>query len=294
MSTQSLAARVRAGQTVWTAGVYDALSALLAQQAGFTAVMSSGFGVSASFLGKPDMELYSMSENLNVVSNIAQAVSIPVIADTDTGYGNALNVMRCVREFERAGVAAMIFEDQESPKRCPAVANQIAILPIDEAAAKIRAAVSARSNPDVLIVARTDAMDEAEGIERAQAYAEAGADLIQPISKGFRNKDAMFRLREACGLPLSLQIMGWLAEDFAPDDIEQVAGFAVFPLVGLLSATKALQENFAALVAARSAAMLPQPMTDIADFKSLIGFSELEVLQHQFLLGNPVLQPENA
>jgi methylisocitrate lyase len=285
MTTQSLAARVRAGETVWTAGAYDALSALLAQQAGFTAIMSTGFGVSASFLGKPDMELYSMSENLTVVSNMLQTVSVPVIADTDTGYGNALNVMRTVREFERAGVSAMIFEDQEAPKRCPAVANQVEILPIDEAAGKIRAAVSARTNPDTLIVARTDAMDEAEGIERAQAYVEAGADLIQPISKGFKDQDAIFRLREACGKPLSLQIMGWLAQDFAPDDIEQVAGFAVFPLVGLLSATKALQENFAQLVQDRSAKTLPREMTDISEFKSLIGFSELEQIQTQFLVG---------
>jgi methylisocitrate lyase len=285
MTNTSLAARIRAGETVWVAGVYDSLSALLAQQAGFSAVMSSGFAVSASFLGQPDMELYSMSENLTVVSNITQAVDIPVIADTDTGYGNALNVMRTVREFERAGVGAMIFEDQISPKRCPAVANKIEILPIDEAAAKIRAAVSARTNPDVLIVARTDAMDEAEGIERAQAYVEAGADLIQPISKGFTHQDAIFRLREACGRPLSLQIMGWLAKDFAPDDIEQVAGFAVHPLVGLLTATHALQQNFKTLLADRSGAALPQGMADIGDFKKVIGFGQLEELQSQFLTG---------
>ena len=288
MTTRSLATRIRSGETVWTAGVDDALSALLAQQAGFTAVMSSGFGVSASFLGKPDMELYSMSENLTVVSNIVQAASIPVIADADTGYGNALNVMRTVREFERAGVKAMISEDQESPKRCPAVANQVEILPVDEAAAKIRAAVTARTDPETLIVARTDAMDEGDGIERAQAYAEAGADLIQPISKGFKSPDAIFRLREACARPLSLQIMSWLAQDFAPDDIERIAGFAVFPLVGLLSATRALQDTFARLLQDRSAKALPHDMTDIAEFKTLIGFSELEVVQRQFLTGNPV------
>lgn len=285
MVQQTLASRIRAGETVWVAGAYDALSALLAQQAGFTAVMSTGFGVSASFLGKPDMELYSMSENLSVVRNMVQTVTVPVIADTDTGYGNALNVMRTVREFERAGVSAMIFEDQQAPKRCPAVANQVEILPIDEAAGKIRAAVSARTNSDTLIVARTDAMDEAEGIERAQAYVEAGADLIQPISKGFTDQDAIFRLREACGKPLSLQIMGWLAQSFAPDDIEQIAGFAVHPLIGLLSATAALRENFARLAQDRSGQALPCAMTDISDFKSLIGFTELEQVQSRFLVG---------
>lgn len=287
MPTASLATRIRNGETVWAAGAYDALSAKLAEQAGFTAIMSTGFGISASFLGKPDMELYSMSENLTVVSNMVQSVSIPVIADADTGYGNALNVMRTVREFERAGVSAMIFEDQESPKRCPAVANQVAILPVDEAAAKIRAAVETRSDPDVLIVARTDAMSEADGIERAIAYAEAGADLIQPISKGFPDQDAIFRLHEACKRPLSLQLMSWLEKDFAPHDVEKVAGFAVFPLVGLLTATRALQDNLAVLARDKSVKNLPHGMTDLGDFKKLIGFEELETVQQSFLVGQP-------
>lgn len=173
--------------------------------------------------------------------------------------------------------------DQQAPKRCPAVVNRIEILPIEEAAGKIRAAVPARAHVDTLIVARTDAKDEAEGIERAQAYVEAGADLIQQISKGFTDQDAIFRLREACGKPLSLQIMGWLAAEFSPDDIELVAGFAVHPLVGLLSTTKALQENYAELLAHRSERNLPRSMTDIAEFKSLIGFSEMERVQSKFM-----------
>ena len=115
----SLAQEIEAGRTVWSAGAYDALSALLIEEAGFPSIMTTGFGISASHLGQPDMELYTMSENLDVVAKIIDVVSIPVIADTDTGYGNAINVIRTVREFERAGVAAMIFEDQESPKRCP-------------------------------------------------------------------------------------------------------------------------------------------------------------------------------
>ena len=98
-----------------------------------------------------------MTENLNVVRNIANAVDVPVVADTDTGYGNAMNVMRTVREFEQAGVCAMIFEDQTAPKRCPAAANQLEIIPAHEHAGKIRAAVEARRDPDTLIIARTDA-----------------------------------------------------------------------------------------------------------------------------------------
>ena len=203
----------RAGRTVWAAGAYDALSARLIEEAGFTAAMTTGFGISASHLGQPDMELYTMSENLTVVGKIVDAVSIPVIADTDTGYGNAINVMRTVREFERAGVAAMIFEDQESPKRCPAAANEVEILTLEEGAAKIRAAAYARNSADTLIIARTDAMDEAEAIDRGQAYVDAGADLVQPISKCFSDFDGLARFREAVGVPLSLQLLGWLESD---------------------------------------------------------------------------------
>ena len=111
--------RVLNQKTVWAAGAYDALSALYIQKAGFDAVMTSGFGVSASFLGMPDAELYTMSENLAVVRNVANVVNIPLIADIDTGYGNAINAMRTVREFEAAGCSAVIMEDQVSPKRCP-------------------------------------------------------------------------------------------------------------------------------------------------------------------------------
>ncbi len=277
-------AAARAGDTVWVAGCHDALSAKLAEQAGFPAVLTSGFGVSASLLGAPDMELYTMSENLTVVHNVTNAVSVPVIADGDTGYGNAINVMRTVREFEKAGAAAIIFEDQEAPKRCPAVASSVDILPLGEGAGKIRAAVEARRDPDTLIVARTDAMTEDEAIMRARAYVDAGADLIQPISKCFKDADGLKRLREACGRPLSLQILGWLETDLSRDDIEAVAGLACFPVVSLMSAAEALRQNFARLMQDKSTADLPQPVMAMNDFKSFIGFPELEALQAKFLV----------
>ncbi len=275
----------RSGQTVWAAGAYDALSARLIEEAGFAAAMTTGFGISASHLGQPDMELYTMSENLDVVGKIVDVVSIPVIADTDTGYGNAINVMRTVREFERAGVAGMIFEDQESPKRCPAAANQVEILPLEEAAAKIRAAVHARRSNDTLIIARTDAMDESEAVERAQAYVEAGADLVQPISKCLSDFEGLARFREAAGVPLSLQLLGWLETDLAPGQVEQLAGLAVFPLVALMTASAALRANLGTLAKRRSSAQLPNGVTTMGDFKSLIGFEELEATQGRFLVG---------
>ena len=277
-------ARLKAGKTVWTAGAYDALSAKLAEEAGFGAVMSTGFGVSASHLGMPDLELYTATENLNVVRNMANAIDIPLIADADTGYGNAINVMRTVRDFEQGGVAAMIIEDQEVPKRCPAVANGVELLPMDEGCAKIKAAVEARRDSNTLIIARTDAFDEDSAIARAKSYVDAGADLIQPISKCFSNFAGLKRLREACGVPLSLQILGWLEKDLDPAQIEDVAGLAVFPLVALMSATQAIRSNLSVLAKSHKTDGLPQSVTSMTDFKQFIGFEEYEAKQAKFLL----------
>ena len=276
---------LKAGRTIWTAGAYDALSALLIERAGFDAVFTTGFGISASHLGQPDVELYTMTENLGVVRNMVSAVKKPVIADGDTGYGNVINVMRTVREFERAGVAGIVFEDQIMPKRCPAAATNIEVLPREEAVRKIRAAVDARTNPDFLIVARTDAGTVEETIARAKLYAEAGADLIQPISRTMKNFADLQRLREACGRPLSLQILGWLESELTPQQIESVAGLAVFPLVPLMTLTSAIERNLQQLVKDKHARNLPLPQTSMADFKKLIGFGAIEELQQRYELG---------
>ncbi len=275
---------LKTGETIWAAGAFDALSAKLIEEAGFPALMTSGFGVSASHLGQPDAELYTMTENLAVVRNVVQAVGVPVVADIDTGYGNAINVMRTIREFEMSGVSAVILEDQEGPKRCPAAADRVEILPKAEGVSKIRAAVEARQDSDMVIVARTDAVTEEDAIDRARAYAAAGADLIQPISRCFKDIAGLRRLREAVGKPLSLQVIGWLETDLSREEIEEVAGLAVYALVPLMTATQALRDNLAALWRDRSTQSLPLPVTSMGDFKKMIGFSQVELLQSQFLL----------
>ena len=284
MTTPARALRqiLESGRTIWSAGAYDALSAILIDRAGFDAVFTTGFGISASHLGQPDVELYTMTENLGVVRNVVSAVKRPVIADGDTGYGNVINVMRTVREFERAGVAGIVFEDQVLPKRCPAAATKVDVLPAAEAARKIRGAVEARRDRDFLIVARTDADSVEESIERACLYAEAGADLIQPISKTMKNFEHLRKLREACGRPLSLQILGWLEKELTPAQIESVAGLAVFPLVPLRTITAAMRSNLAQVAANKHARGLPLPQTSMEDFKKLIGFSEIEKIQNRF------------
>lgn len=277
--------RLNSGATLWFAGAQDALSARLVDQSAFDGVFTTGFGISASLLGQPDMELYTLSENLNVVDHIANVVSKPIFADADTGYGNVLNVQRTVRAFEKAGVAALSIEDQFSPKRCPAAAVASVVLPVAEAVAKIHAAVDARRDDDLLIVARTDVMDPEEALERAARYCEAGADLIQPISRTFGSHADLVKLRQVCGRPLSLQLMEgtWMAA-LNREQIESVAGLATYPIVGLLSIVHALRTNLDALAARRGKPMgeLPCPRTTMAEFKHVIGWHELEQRQAQF------------
>lgn len=284
---RDFAERIKSGRTIWSAGAYDALSARFIQAAGFDAVMTSGFGVSASHLGLPDAELYTMSENLAVVRNVVNVVDIPLIADIDTAYGNAINAMRTVREFEQAGVAAMIIEDQVSPKRCPICVGGVEVVSIEEAVGKITAAVEARRNPDVIIVARTDVATEAEAMERGRAYVKAGADIIQPISKTFTSIDGLKAMRQACGVPLSLQILGWLEKDLDPAEIESVAGMATFALVPLMTAATALQENLTQLMRDRSSKNLPRPRMAHDPFIDFIGFGEIETAQLKYLSNAP-------
>jgi methylisocitrate lyase len=159
-------------------GVFNALTARLAEQVGFRVVYATGAGIANSLLGLADVGLLTMKEMLDQVNYIVNAVGVPVIADVDTGYGNALNVYRTVREFEKAGVAAVQIEDQVMPKRCGHFAGK-QVVPREEMIGKIKAALDARQD-DLVIIARTDAREPLgleEAIERAEAYAEAGADV---------------------------------------------------------------------------------------------------------------------
>ena len=132
-ATQRLRKLLKTREVIITTGAYDALSAKVIEQAGIPAIITTGFGISASRIGRPDAELYTMTENLEAVRNMVQTVEIPVIADLDTGYGNALNVIRTVREFAGAGCAGGILEDQLSPKRCPACVDSFELVPLGEA-----------------------------------------------------------------------------------------------------------------------------------------------------------------
>jgi 2-methylisocitrate lyase-like PEP mutase family enzyme len=161
-------------------GAYDAVSAKLVERAGFPAVYMTGYGASASRLGLPDLGFAGLAEMVDHARNLAGAVSIPLIADADTGYGNALNVRRTVALYEAAGVAALHIEDQVTPKRCGHLSGH-EVVPLGEFAGKIRAAVEARTDPDLLVIARTDAISAVgfdEALRRGEAAAKAGADVL--------------------------------------------------------------------------------------------------------------------
>ncbi len=179
MQTQNLKAQLAAG-TVLAPGVYDALSALIAEQAGFSALYLSGASIAYSRLGRSDIGLTTYTEVEDTLARIAERVSAAVIVDADTGFGNALNTQRTVRGFERAGAAMIQLEDQTFPKRCGHLDGK-SVIPAAEMCGKLRAAVDARVNASTLILARTDAL-ASEGLDsaldRAESYLEAGADAL--------------------------------------------------------------------------------------------------------------------
>jgi carboxyvinyl-carboxyphosphonate phosphorylmutase len=187
-------------------GVYDCVSARIVERAGFPAAFISGGAVTASVLGYPDVGLQTLPEILGQSRNIARCVEIPVIVDVDTGYGNAINVMRTVREFEAAGLAGIFFEDQTFPKRCGHFEGK-KLISTEEMAIKIKAAASARNSSDFVIVARTDSradfgLDHA--IERALAYVKAGADII--FVEAMLTTDEMRKVAQAISVPLQANL----------------------------------------------------------------------------------------
>lgn len=180
MTAAALRATLRDGHSRLVVSAYDALTARLAEAAGFEILHVTGFGSAAALTGGPDIGLVTMTETAEVTRRICAAVECPVIADADCGYGNPLNVVRTVRALEAAGAAGLHLEDQVTPKRCGHMANKT-VIRTSEMVAKITAAIDTRSDPDFVIIARTDArapegLDAA--IERAHAYAAAGADVL--------------------------------------------------------------------------------------------------------------------
>lgn len=168
---------------------YDALSARAIQAAGFKVAGTTGYGIHGAVLGQPDTGLLALNETVSILSKMADAVDIPILADAEGGYGSAMNVIRTIKEYEKTGVGGLFIEDQKQPPNCPFI-KAPELISTDEMVGKIRAAVDTRKDKDLVIIARTDAPFE-EAIERANAYMEAGADMVKILPKTREELEAL-------------------------------------------------------------------------------------------------------
>ena len=266
-------------------GVYDCLSAKLAEQKGFELVFTSGFGMAATTLGMPDFGLLTATEMLDRVRHIVRAVDVPVVADLDTGYGNPLNVIRTVREAVEDGVAGILLEDQEWPKKCGHFDGK-RVIPTAEHVEKIRAAVHARGESELVIIGRTDARAEfglEEAIQRGRAYRAAGADVIfieapqaeselEAIARAFPDVPLFANLIEGGKTPRvsvpALERMGFK--------------LAVFALAGLFSASWALADCFRRIRQEGTSGTL-QERFSFKDFEALMAVETYRRLEREFV-----------
>jgi 2,3-dimethylmalate lyase len=284
----SLREQFAGGEMVLAPGCYDALGARLIEEAGFSAAYMTGFGSAASRLGQPDVGLMSLPEMVDNARRIAQAVEIPVIADADTGYGNSINVIRTVREYEAAGVAAIHIEDQVMPKKCGHMEGKH-VVPAREMVAKVSAAVAARKSSEFLIIARTDAR-AVEGLDaaldRGRMYVEAGADAlfveapqseaeIEAVARAFPDVPLLFNYAEGGKTPAvryeRLRSLGF--------------SLVIFPLTLLLVATEAMRAALARVKADGTPIELLPSLLPFEEFLDFIGLPEVRELEQRFAEG---------
>ncbi|WP_026731860.1 isocitrate lyase/PEP mutase family protein [Fischerella sp. PCC 9605] len=265
-------------------GVYDCLGAKLAEKQGFEVVATSGFGIAASTLGLPDYGFLTATEMLYSVGRIAQSVSIPLIADMDTGYGNALNVIRVIKDAVQLGLASVILEDQEWPKKCGHFEGK-RVIPMTEHVGKIRAAVQARGDNGLVIIARTDAravLGLEEAIRRGCAYVEAGADAL--FIEAPQSIEELQTIASTFGdVPLVANIVeGGKTPSLSAFELQQL-GFKIvfFPLTALLAVTKIMTACLRQLKEEGTTVNFHE-LVNFKDFQEIIGVPEYLQIEQQF------------
>ena len=266
-------------------GVFDALSARIAEQVGFDAVFQTGYGSSAALLGMPDFGLLNAGETIDNASRIIHAVNIPVIVDADTGYGNPLNVWRLVRDLESLGAAGIFLEDQIWPKRCGHMIGKD-VIPKDDYILKLKAALEARKSSDFLIVARTDAraplgLDEA--IERGKAYRKAGADII--FIEAPRSVEELTKIAKEINAPL---VANMIEEGLTPNlpakELMKIGyRIAVFPLSSLYAATFAIKEVLLELKKTGTTKEARKMMVTFRDFNKFVDLPRYMALEKKYV-----------
>ena len=277
---------LNSGQTIVAPGAFDPLAARLVEEAGFAAVYMTGFGTSAALLGRPDVGLLTMTEMADSAGRIAACVDIPLIADADTGYGNPLNVIRTVGAYEAAGVAGLHIEDQVAPKKCGHMEGKL-VIGADEMAQKVKAAVDARTDPDFVIIARTDAravegLDRA--LDRARRYRDAGADAqynealvseaeIEAAAAAFPDVPLLFNWAEGGKTPpVSLDRLTELGYRIV-----------IFPIGTLLAATAAMRRILKEIAASGTPASLLGELPTFGDFTDFIGLPEVRQIEQRYI-----------
>jgi len=268
-------------------GAYDALSAKIIEKANFKAIQCSGYGIAASLLGKPDVGILSMSEMLNQTRNICSAVDIPIMADGDTGFGNAINVYYTVQAFEAAGAAGINLEDQTFPKKCGHMNGKEVIL-MEEMVQKIRAAVDAKKDKDFIINARTDSIAVhgiEEAIKRGNAYAKAGADLI--FVEAPRTIEDIKYLIKNIKAPVSINMTsGGKTPLVSIKELQEIGVARIsIPVTAIFAAAKAIEK---AMNIINVEGFLPtvNHLEDIATFKQftdLVGLPEVKRMERKYL-----------
>ena len=275
-------------QIVVAPGAHDALTAKIIEQVGFSAVYMTGYGQAASHLGKPDVGLLTLTEMVARASNIVEAVNVPVIADADTGFGNAVNVMRTLREYEKAGVAAIQLEDQVAPKKCGHMTGR-QVVSKEEMVGKIKAAVDVRTDPDLMIIARTDARTVhgiGEALERAKAYEEAGADIL--FIESPETVEEMKQITTSFKVPVLANMVEGGRTPFLPVQELQGLGYdlVIFPTASTYLVTKALTRLMTVLKDTGTTASLIPEMITFEEFNDLIGLTKIREIESIYVKGN--------
>ncbi|MBW8635895.1 isocitrate lyase/PEP mutase family protein [Hoeflea sp. WL0058] len=284
MADPALKNAIRSGDLILAPGVFEMISALIADEVGFKALYVTGYGTVASYLGLPDAGIATYSDMIDRVASIAGRTKTPVIADADTGYGGLLNVRHTVRGYEQAGVTAIQLEDQEFPKKCGHTPNR-RVVPLEDMIRKIEVAIDSRRSDDFLIIARTDArtglgLDEA--IKRGKAFAKAGADIVFVESP--ESEEEMQRVADEIDAPLMANIVNGGRTPLLSADTLQSLGFAVaiHPAIGFLSMGAALKNAYTDLYRNGETSKAID-LYDFQQFNELLGFPDIWEFEKKYV-----------
>ncbi|MDR5695407.1 MAG: oxaloacetate decarboxylase [Armatimonadota bacterium] len=284
--------RLSQGRILIAPGAHDALTARIIERTGFEAVYFTGAGFAYTHLGAPDIGLTTLTETVWRVARIVESTRLPVIVDADTGYGNAFNVIRTVRELARVGAAAIQIEDQAFPKRCGHLTGKV-LIPPEEMVGKIKAAVDAREDPDLLLIARTDAL-AVEGLEaalaRAHRYREAGADIL--FVEAPRSREELQAIARALDAPLMANMVeGGVTPLCTAAELEAMGyRIVIFPGAAVRMAAAAIMELMAHLHREGTTAGMQQKMLSLAQLNELVGLGEFQEMEERYL-GRPAQNP---